>query len=54
MVDRATRYKNAANQIQERKKPGQTQIVDVPDNTQERQVKGVRAFIGCRVHYFSA
>jgi len=56
MLDRATRYKNAANQIQERerKKPGQVQVVDVPDNTQERQVKGVRAFIGCRVRFFSA
>jgi hypothetical protein len=45
MVDRATRYQNAMNKIQERKKPGQA--VDVPDNTYERHVKSVRLFIAC-------
>jgi hypothetical protein len=45
MVDRATRYQNAMNQIQERNKPGQP--VDIPDNTQERLVKSVRLFITC-------
>ena len=43
MVDRATRYQNAMNQIQERKKPGQP--VEIPDNTQERHVKSVRLFV---------
>lgn len=49
MVDRATRYQNAMNQIQERNKPGQAvkQVVDVPDNTYERHVKSVRLFIAC-------
>jgi hypothetical protein len=48
MVDRATRYQNAMNQIQERNKPkpGQ-QPVEVPDDTYERQVKSVRLFIAC-------
>jgi hypothetical protein len=42
MVDRATRYQNAVNQIQGRNKPGQPQAaVDIPDNTLERHVKAV-------------
>lgn len=45
MVDRATRYQNAMNQIQERNKPGQS--VEIPDNTQERHVKSVRLFFAC-------
>jgi hypothetical protein len=44
MVDRATRYQNAMNQIQERNKPGQSVAVEIPDNTQERHVKSVRLF----------
>jgi hypothetical protein len=48
MVDRATRYQNAMNQIQERNRPGQ-QAVEIPgaDVTQERHVKSVRLFIAC-------
>jgi len=43
MVDRATRYQNAMNQIQGRNRPGQPQAaVDIPDNTLERHVKAVR------------
>ncbi len=42
MVDRATRYQNAMHQIQERKKPGQGQAVDIPDNTHGRHVNSVR------------
>lgn len=45
MVDRATRYQNAMNQIQERNKNTQSQAVDVPDNTYERHAKAVRPFI---------
>ncbi|KAI0002543.1 Metallo-dependent phosphatase-like protein [Russula compacta] len=40
MVDRATRYQNAMNQIQERNKPGQA-VVDIPPNTHERLVRAV-------------
>ncbi|KAH9965239.1 Metallo-dependent phosphatase [Russula dissimulans] len=40
MVDRATRYQNVMNQIQERNKPGQA-VVDVPPDTHERHVKHV-------------
>jgi hypothetical protein len=43
MVDRATRYQNAMNQIQERKQPGQA--VDIPENTTGRHVRNVRLFI---------
>lgn len=42
MVDRATRYQNAMNQIQGRGKSGQPQPVDIPDNTLDRHVKAVR------------
>jgi hypothetical protein len=49
MVDRATRYQNAMNQIQERNKPGQPVLAEIPDNTQERHVKSVRVFIGSSV-----
>jgi hypothetical protein len=45
MVDRATGHQNAIRQIQETTRPGQA--VDIPDNTQERQVKNVRSFIAC-------
>lgn len=45
MVDRATRYQNAMNQIQERNKPGQPVLAEIPANTQERHVKSVRLFI---------
>jgi hypothetical protein len=48
MVDRATRYQNAMNQIQERNKQGHPVQVEIPDNTQERHVKSVRLFIACR------
>ncbi|KAF8504454.1 Metallo-dependent phosphatase [Russula emetica] len=40
MVDRATRYQNAMNQIQERNKVGHA--VEIPDNTQERHAKSVQ------------
>jgi hypothetical protein len=42
-MDRATRYQNAMNQIQERNKAGQA--VEIPDNTQERHAKSVRLFV---------
>jgi len=45
MVDRATRYQNAMNQIQERNK--QVQAVEIPDETYERHVKSVGLFIAC-------
>lgn len=47
MVDRATRYQNAMNQIQERNRQAQPVQVEIPDNTQERHVKSVRLFIAC-------
>ena len=47
MVDRATRYQNAMNQIQERERNKQVHVVEIPDNTQERHVKSVRPFIAC-------
>jgi len=48
MVDRATRYKNAMNQIQERNRPGQTsQMVDVPPDTHERHARSVRPYLAC-------
>jgi hypothetical protein len=45
MVNRATHYKNAMNQIQERNKQGPSQVVDIQEDTHERQVKAVRPFI---------
>lgn len=48
MVDRATRYQNAMNQIQERNKPGHA-VVDIPPDTHERHVKAVRRSICVRV-----
>jgi hypothetical protein len=44
MVDRATHYQNAMNQIQERNNK-QVHNFEIPDNTQERHVKAVRLFI---------
>jgi hypothetical protein len=51
MVDRATHYQNAMNQIQERNKQGTSQAEDIPENTHERLVKAVRPFISSCVHF---
>ena len=45
MVDRATRYQNAMNQIQERHK--EVHVAADTSQTQERHVKSVRLFITC-------